>query len=313
LQLVVEDLRNSAGRGQNTQHKTHIAKLQPDESSKNKGNDPNPILSSSGSEPQNLQKREKDMKELCALTANNLTDEDEKLLSGIRGEGWASAFRLAPLADRMKIAAARIVQLLYGKEGEKKYDAYRRYRRENPEAKDPSQIFARGQQFAQAYQNSKTRWQEAVVTEKGKESSDEKIKSEEEMATSMPQQDKVKEADSDPKLQPDESSKNKGNDSNPILSSSESEAQNLQKREEEITTSMPQQGNVEEVDESENDRIKIGGNSDSNIGTKNIPVAEDPDADQNSSIPVAEPLDVEGEIDENYNAIPIPNLFAPQH
>jgi hypothetical protein len=250
---------------------------------------------------------------LCALTANNLTDEDEKLLSGIRGEGWASAFRLAPLADRMKIAAARIVQLLYGKEGEKKYDAYRRYRRENPEAKDPSQIFARGQQFAQAYQNSKTRWQEAVVTEKGKESSDEKIKSEEEMATSMPQQDKVKEADSDPKLQPDESSKNKGNDSNPILSSSESEAQNLQKREEEITTSMPQQGNVEEVDESENDRIKIGGNSDSNIGTKNIPVAEDPDADQNSSIPVAEPLDVEGEIDENYNAIPIPNLFAPQH
>jgi hypothetical protein len=38
-----------------------------------------------------------------------------------------------------------------------------------------------------------------------------------------------------------------------------------------------------------------------------IPVAEEPDSASTSSIPVAEPLDEDGEIDENNNAIPIPN------
>jgi penicillin-binding protein 1A len=38
-----------------------------------------------------------------------------------------------------------------------------------------------------------------------------------------------------------------------------------------------------------------------------IPVAEEPDSAPTSSIPVAEPLDEDGEIDENNNAIPIPN------
>jgi hypothetical protein len=132
LQLVVEDLRNSAG-----------------------------------SEPQNLQKREKDMEELCALTANNLTDEDEKLLSGIHGEGWASAFRQATLAERINVAASRILMLTYAREGEEVYEAYFRYRRDMGEDLAPSQIFARGQQFAQAYQNSKTRWQEAEESENG--------------------------------------------------------------------------------------------------------------------------------------------------